>query len=98
MKKVKQKYIDILRWVILVPAVYTTWFVVVMGFAFVFRRVPILWNSDLIVIDLFVCPSIAMFFVAKYIAPKYKNIVGWVAVALCALFVFWFVSSLVYSY
>ena len=87
------KTTDVLRWILLAPFVIATWYMVL----FIVAPIPHLiyslgWvkileylETPLFIIGGFVLPCIAVYFVAKYIAPKYKNIVGWSAVVFCAL-------------
>ena len=86
----KQIY-DILRWIALLPAVCLVWWIVLYICISIdqwFSTEPFfglgLW---VLIIYFAILPAIAMFFTAKYIAPKYKNIMGCVAVFLCIAWV-----------
>ena len=88
----KKKTWDLIRWVLLGPAVCVAWLVGACIGTYIsqwsvttefFDSYPI---GCLIFIS-FVIPSIVMFFAAKIIAPKYKNISGFVAVGICVLWV-----------
>ena len=79
-----------LRWFLLLPAICILWYIVAFGSAYIesWFYTPELWDSwglAIMIADLFVFPSIAMFFVTKWIAPKYKIWLAWGSVILCAL-------------
>ncbi len=95
MKKEIKKYDvkSILRWIALLPALAVTWYAVSMVSIEIES-----WMVDIpamtpgyallsVIVTLAVLPSVAMFFVARFIAPKYKNISGISAVVLCILWV-----------
>ena len=93
MKSKTNNNIDTLRWVILLPAICCTWWICTMVFAWIehFFYSPALWNSYgnvFIILDLLILPTIAVFFVSRIIAPKYKKNTGYIATALCVL---WFI-------
>lgn len=97
----KQQTKNIIRWILLLPALCITWFVFVMLFAWVeslFYSPEILdsYGKILLYLDLFIIPSIAMFFVAKYLSPKYKTMMGCLSVVLCALWCQFFAIALAY--
>ena len=86
----KEKNKNVLRWVLLLPAICIVWYIVSFGVAYIesWFYTPELWDSwglAIMIADLFVLPSIAMFFVTKWIAPKYKIWLAWASVILCAL-------------
>ena len=99
-KSVKNKNSkDIWRWIVLVPAICVTWLVVVFGWAFIegFLYRWEFWQSlgeSFIIVDFFILPSITIFFVARWIAPKYKNITAISAVVLCILWGVYFLYGL----
>ena len=88
----KQNIIEFVRWVLLEPAVCVAWLVGACIGAYISQWSVTTEFFDsyaigcLIFIS-FVMPSIVMFFAAKIIAPKYKNISGFVAVGICVLWV-----------
>lgn len=99
-KSVKNKNSkDIWRWVVLVPAICVTWLVVVFGWAFIegFLYRWEFWQSlgeSFIIVDFFILPSVAIFFVARWIAPKYKNITAISAGVLSVLWGVYFLYGL----
>lgn len=59
----------------------------IMGFFYS----PALWNSYgnvFIILELLILPTIAVFFVSRIIAPKYKKHIGYIVMVLSVL---WFV-------
>lgn len=95
MKKEIKKYDvkSILRWIALLPALAVTWYAVSMVSIEIES-----WMVDIpamtpgyallsVIVTFIILPSIAMFFMAKFIAPKYKKISGMCAVGLCVLWV-----------
>lgn len=93
-KNTKEKTLNILRWVALIPAICITWWIVIYICACIARFLfgPNFFTSDysiltFIIISFVILPAVAMFFTAKYIAPKYKIIMGCIAVAICILWV-----------
>lgn len=89
--KINNKF-NMFRWFILIPTICFVWWVVALICSFVesWFYTPELWNSYgviFMIVDFFILPSVAMFFVAKIIAPKYKNIVGCIVIFLCMLWV-----------
>lgn len=93
MKSKTNNTLNILRWVILLPIICFTWWISAMICAWIehFFYTPALWNSYgniFIILDLLILPTIAVFFISRIIAPKYKIYIGCTAVALC---VFWFI-------
>ena len=99
----KQQTKNIIRWILLLPTLCITWFVSVMLCAWLeslFYSPDFLdsYGKTLLYLDLFIIPSIAMFFVAKYLSPKYKTMMGCFSVVLCALWCQIFVNALAYSY
>ena len=83
--KSKKKSYDIVRWIALLPAVCLVWWV-----ASSVCLIIDAWTSS----EIFVLfPAIAMFFTAKWIAPKYKNLMGIFAVFVCLLWTlsFWYI-------
>ena len=99
----KQNIIEFVRWVLLGPAVCVAWWSGMVISLFLER-----WGLFLDFLDSYpiVCffivfviiPVIAMFFVAKGIAPKYKNISGFVAVGICVLWdLFLFLNLMMYG-
>lgn len=90
MKKTNaHKGLDIFRWVVLLPAVCFTWCCCAMICAWIehFFYSPVLGNV-FIVLDLLILPTIAVFFVSRIIAPKYKKHIGYIVMVLSVL---WFV-------
>ena len=91
-KEVKNsKKTDVLRWILLVPAVILSWHIVEFMASVVARwfYAPETWEKlgvTVIIMGLFVLPCLAVFFTARYIAPKYKNLIAWSTVLLCVLF------------
>ena len=85
----KKKTWDLIRWVFLGPAVCVSWCVMMIG-CFIYSWSRSYYNTVLSDILFFlvciVVPCIVEFFIAKCIAPKYKNNAGWIVVALCVLF------------
>ncbi len=105
MKKNKNenKKLDIVRWVLLLPAVCLVWVLVMFLCAWIesFFYSQYLWESYgimFMILDIFVIPGIAMFFTAKFLAPKYKIIAGLVTVFLCALWCQYFIWALSNTY
>ena len=102
--KEQNKQMDVIRWVMLFPAVLVTWCICVPLLGWIphlFYRwgwVKILEYSEniLAIVCGFLLPCIAMFFVARWIAPKYKNIAGWGAVAFCALWELFLIFGLLH--
>ena len=93
MKSKTNNNIDTLRWVILLPTICCTWWICVMICAWIehFFYNPTLWNSYnnvVIILDLLILPTIAVFFVSRIIAPKHKKHIGCIAMVLCVL---WFI-------
>lgn len=87
------KGLDVFRWIILLPAICFTWWVCTMICAWIEHLFynPALWNSYgnvVIFLDLLILPTIAVFFVSRIIAPKYKKHIGCIAIVLCVL---WFI-------
>ncbi len=88
MKKQKNDYINILRWILLVPAVLLAVYLVLLLSAYMthfiggFEKIKtpclIVW---------FLIQSVVAYFVARYIAPTHKNIADWVSIILFPLFV-----------
>ena len=98
-KRQKKKLLKILRWIILLPSICIVWLGVALVCAYVAGRfyTPELWSSwglVLMRVGFFVLPSVSVFFTARRIAPKYKNIVGWITVILCALWILLLYSGL----
>ncbi len=102
MKKTNSyKGLDVFRWIILLPAICFTWLVCTMICAWIehFFYNPALWFGNVfittvfIILDLLILPTIAVFFVSRIIAPKYKKHVGLFAIVLCVL---WF-AFLIYG-
>lgn len=99
MKKTNSyKGLDVFRWVVLLPAICFTWWICTMFCAWIehFFYSSALWNSYgnvFIILDLLILPTIAVFFVSRIIAPKYKKHIGCIAIVLCVL---WF-AFLVYG-
>lgn len=100
-KSVKNKNSkDIWRWVALAPVVCVTWWVVVILCSYLYSwfYTPNLlqyWGPLMLIF----LPSVAIFFVARWIAPKYKNITAVSAVVLCilwGLFLFYGLSHMAY--
>lgn len=99
-KSVKNKNSkDIWRWVALAPVVWLAWVVTVMLCAYVDG----LFSSAeswvdlglyLFISDFVVLPSIAIFFVSRWIAPKYKNITAISATVLSVLWGIYFLYGL----
>ena len=93
MKKETKNYDikSILRWVALLPALAITWYAVAMAAAAIDGWLFKQYSFLALIIILMILPSIAMFFVARFIVPKYKNtsgiFAGILAVVLCALWV-----------
>ena len=86
----KQNIIEFVRWVLLGPAVCVAWLVGVFIGTYILQLSVTTEFFDsyaigCLIFILFVIPSIVMFFAAKIIAPKYKNISGFVAVGICVL-------------
>ena len=99
----KQNIIEFVRWVLLGPAVCVAWLVGVFIGTYISKWFVTTEFFDsyaigcLIFIS-FVIPSIVMFFAAKIIAPKYKNISGFVAVGICVLWdLFLFLNLMMYG-
>lgn len=99
----KKEIIDVIRWVLLGPAVCAAWWSGLVISAFLER-----WGLFLDLLDSYpivyffivfvIIPVIAMFFVAKGIAPKYKKISGVVAVVVCILWdLFLFLNLMMYG-
>ena len=92
MKKTEnKKTMDIIRWVLLAPAIFVGWLLTFFLCAWIegWFYTPYLWMKFglvFVVLDVFVAPGVATFFLARYIAPKCKKIAGWGAVAFCVLF------------
>ena len=101
-KKQKEIIQNTLRWIALLPALYITWVVgiyvaIPLGLFLTGEYTDFVQQSALVGM-LFVVPGIAMFFVAKFIAPRYKNITGISAIVLCGLLAYWFVITMAQSY
>ena len=99
-KSVKNKNSkDIWRWVVLAPVVWLAWVITVMLCAYVeglFFSAE-LWDElgvYLLISDFVILPSIAIFFVARWIAPKYKNITAISAGVLSVLWGIYFLYGL----
>ena len=99
----KQNIIEFVRWVLLGPAVCAAWWSGLVISTFLER-----WGLFLDLLDSYpivyffivfvIIPVIAMFFVAKGIAPKYKKISGVVAVVVCILWdLFLFLNLMMYG-
>ena len=84
-KSTNNVMLNVLRWVALVPVLCVVWWLVVFCGMIVsrysFMSVDTLW----LVVFMLVLPAVAIFFTAHFIAPKYKNIVGWISVLLCVV-------------
>ncbi len=101
----KNNTYDVLRWVLLAPIVLLTWYIIMLLLAHI-PHLMIAWGFENLwgyieipaLIIGFLLPCIAVYFVAKYIAPKYKNIAGWSAVVFCPLcfFALWWLYALGY--
>lgn len=101
----KQKTKDILRWVGVLPAICLVWLAItytlgalVIGLVYSLGLFEsYFWLT--MFLSMCVLPGIAMFFAARYIAPKYKNISGICAVILCViwwLFLFYGITNMGY--
>ena len=89
----KNKNINVIRWILFGPAVLATWYVIVRAFGLIphwlyrhgleglIARAEIL----LAIIFGFLLPCMVVYFVAKYIAPTHKKTAGWTAVVLCLI-------------
>ena len=102
-EKMKPQTKNIIRWTILFPTICIVWLLVMFLCIWIegFFYSPELWMSFgnmFMLLDLLIIPSIAIFFTARYIAPKYKNIVGIGSVVLCALWCCYFILTLAQSY
>ena len=99
-KSVKNKNSkDIWRWVALAPVVWLVWVITVLVFAYIEGLcLPaeswVDWGVYLFVLDIVVLPGVAMFFVARWIAPKYKNITAISATVLSVLWGIYFLYGL----
>ena len=96
--KDNSKY-NVLRWILLLPALCVVWCAVAFGVAYIegWFYTPELWESwwlTVLIADFFVCPSVALFFATKYIAPKYKMWFAWGSVVLCALWTLFLFSGM----
>lgn len=81
---------EIIRWIVLVPAVFVLWLATFLLCAWIegWFYTPYLWMKFglvFILLDVFVAPSFATFYLAKYIAPNHKKIAGVGAVVFCAI-------------
>ncbi len=84
---------NIFRWILLVPVVLLTWYVVLkllgpiphLMFVWGFGNLWGYIETPAVIIGFFL-PCIAVYFVAKAVAPKHKNIVGWCSLVLCFLY------------
>lgn len=90
---------NIWRWVALAPLVWLAWVVTVMLCAYVdglFFSAESWneWGTYLFISDFVVFPSIAIFFVARWIAPKCKNITAISAGILSVLWGLFFLYGL----
>ena len=92
-KTEQNKKLDVLRWVVLVPVLSIVWYMTVIVLGYV-PQLMYMWGwfkvleyfeMLLAVLGGFVLPCIAVYYTAKYIAPKYKKTVGWCAVGFCVL-------------
>lgn len=85
----KKKTWDLIRWVLLGPAVCVSWCVMLIGCLFLgwlLSYYNTVFRDMLFVLVCIFIPCIIEFFIAKCIAPKYKSNVGWIVVVLCVLF------------
>jgi hypothetical protein len=78
---------DIIRWILLLPALGVVWVVVtvislLMMFLFYSRGYENIFVYVFLYAFLFLMYAVLPFFVARWIAPKYKNVVGIVAAVL----------------
>ena len=94
---------DILRWVLLLPAVCLIWWLVVFLCALIESLFysQYLWDSYgniFLILNLFVIPGIAAFFTAWFLAPKYKVIAGCGTVVFVALWCLYFIGALGNTY
>ena len=103
-----EKSVNIIRWVFLLPCVILTWHVLM----FVFGAIPHLiytwgWEKMLTYLEIplvailggFVLPCVAVYFVAKHIAPNHKKAAAWGSMALRVLwntFLFFALSRMAY--
>lgn len=95
MKKTKKNndVKSVLRWIALLPALAVTWYTVAMASVEVeswMFSIPEMKPGQAlasVIVTFIILPSVAMFFMAKFIAPKYKKISGMCAVGLCVLWV-----------
>ena len=88
MKKQKNDCINILRWILLVPAVLLSVYLVLLLSAYIANFIGDFekFKTSFLIIW-FLVQSVVAYFVARYIAPTHKNIAGWVSIILFPLFV-----------
>lgn len=99
----KERNYNILRWAVLVPTVCIGWYLVAsvcLSIEGLFYT-PELWQSwghIFMILDFGAMPCIVMFFVARAIAPKYKNLMGCMAIILCIVLAALLFYGLAHSY
>lgn len=88
--KSKQNLSNALRWIVLLPAICLVWWTVSFICITIERWFPArlllghhFWLG--MITYFIILPAVAMFFTAKYIAPKHKILMGCIAVCLCIL-------------
>ena len=87
MKKQKNDNINILRWILLVPVVLFSVYLVSLLSAYIAHFIGDVEKiKTLFLIVWFLVQSVVAYFVARYIAPTHKNIAGWVSIILFPLF------------
>ncbi len=80
-----KKWLTILRWVALLPAVCLVWWIIPIICLYIERLLSLELLMWPLIIYFTILPAIAMFFVAKFIAPKYKITMGCAAILLCII-------------
>jgi hypothetical protein len=87
MKKQKNDNLNILRWILLVPAVlFTVYFVSVLSAYIAYFIGDFEKFKTPFLIIWFLVQSVVAYFIARYIAPTHKNIAAWVSIILFPLF------------
>ena len=96
--KSNRKSYDLVRWIALLPAVCLVWWIAssVCLIIDAWTSSEIFFGLELwgMAICFILFPAIAMFFTAKWIAPKYKNLMGIFAIFICLLWTAFFWYSL----
>lgn len=83
----KHNNYDVLRWLLLTPAVLLTGYVVTLLLAAILGFISN--KPEISIFSIFIwffVQSIPTYFVGRYIAPKHKDIAGWISSVLYLLF------------